>query len=551
MSNYQSKKQLGITDNKSIIIESIKGINIKNFRLISNQEFNLGKQITIVSGRNGTMKSTIMGLVAHPFETDEKSITGEKMSTSFSEVFKLSLTKDKQYEYDIKMDINHNNETKNLIEPVKMYNRSNRFRLVPSGSEKGDGFFNLPSVYINLKRLYPLVAISDEEIRELNIEYNDKEKEFISKFYERIFAKTEFSTFQTYETDSNSVHKNPIGPGTTASYDITSISSGEDNLSAFVKILISFMRVFQSKSDAKQLTGLLSIDEFEASLHPIAQLNLFNFLLEWSRNYNVQILLNTHSLYLIQEVMKMETRLNNKVIRINFITKRFSDHLEIYSNPQFKFAKEELTLTRDEYTETLSKVTVLCEDQIAEQYIKQIAGRDISKRCNFITNVTGETGSSWKTLKSLAKNGFTLLSDARALIIFDADIIPKDIGKTKFDKILYLPSITENKLPLEKEIVNYILNLPDNHDFFKKFSKTKGMFCQSFTEFNISLTTDKIKDEKVDYYKNWFNSIPKKETNKYRNYMIKDNHKIFDEFKLTLKNKINEVFEENGIPTIE
>lgn len=553
MSNYKSKSELDIVDNKSIIIESIQGINIENFRLIKNQEFNLGKQITIVSGRNGTMKSTIMGLIAHPFETEEKSITGEKMTTRFSEVFKLSLDKDKPYKYDIKMKILKDGKTEHLLEPIKMYKRSGRFRLVPSGSAKGDGYFALPSVYINLKRLYPLVALEDNDLEKTDIEYNEKEKKFISKFYERIFGRTEFATFQTYKTKPNKINKNPIGPGENAKYDINSISSGEDNLSAFAKILVSFMRIHEANSNLSKngLTGLLSIDEFEASLHPIAQLNLFNFLLEWSRKYRVQILLNTHSLYLIREVMKKDELIDNGVVCVNFITKRFQKNLEIYKNPDFKFSKEELTLTVEEYTETLTKVKILCEDEVAERLIKKIAGTKISKRCDFITNVSGDTGSSWQTLKSLAKNGFTLLSDAKALIIFDADITRQQIGKPKYDKILYLPSITEKNLSLEKEIVNFILNLPPDDEFFQKFNKSKVMFQQDFTQYNISLSTENIEKDKVDNYKNWYNSINKRIANSYRDYIIKVNKEIFDNFKQELKKMINKIFDENGIPKIQ
>lgn len=72
MDSYSSKKELGIKDNKAIKIKSIDGIFIKNFRKIQNQELKMGKQITIVSGRNGSMKSTLMGLIVHPFQTNEK-----------------------------------------------------------------------------------------------------------------------------------------------------------------------------------------------------------------------------------------------------------------------------------------------------------------------------------------------------------------------------------------------------------------------------------------------------------------------------------------------
>ena len=78
MVSYSSKKELGIEDNKAIKIKSIDGIFIKHFRKIQNQELKMGKQITIVSGRNGTMKSTLMGLIVHPFQTDEKNIFNKK-----------------------------------------------------------------------------------------------------------------------------------------------------------------------------------------------------------------------------------------------------------------------------------------------------------------------------------------------------------------------------------------------------------------------------------------------------------------------------------------
>ena len=113
MVSYSSKKELGIEDNKAIRIKSIDGIFIKRFRKIQNQELKMGKQITIVSGRNGTMKSTLMGLIVHPFQTDEKNIFDKKMSTEFSEVFKLSLEKDgKNYLYNIKMEIKEDDDLK-------------------------------------------------------------------------------------------------------------------------------------------------------------------------------------------------------------------------------------------------------------------------------------------------------------------------------------------------------------------------------------------------------------------------------------------------------
>lgn len=61
--------------------------------------------------------------------------------------------------------------------------------------------------------------------------------------------------------------------------------------------MISFQRIYNSFDKKPNLTGIWAIDEFEVSLHPIAQVNFMNYLLEWSEKYRVQIVLNTHSLY--------------------------------------------------------------------------------------------------------------------------------------------------------------------------------------------------------------------------------------------------------------
>ena len=89
------------------------------------------------------------------------------------------------------------------------------------------------------------------------------------------------------------------------------------------------------------------------------------------------------------------------------------------------------------------------------------------------------------------------MDDARVLIIFDADVTQKAIGNLSFNKYLIIPSINENrKLPLEKELVNFILTMAADNMFFRKLNKTKSMFLQEFSQFNIPLTPDNIEEKK-------------------------------------------------------
>lgn len=544
---FHNKKHYGYKDNKNIIINKIYGIKINHFRGIENETLELGDNITLISGRNGSMKSTLMGLVSHPFSSNENDIFNKRMETKLSEVFKLSKEKDKeQYSYNLNMSVGNN---ENLKENVKISYRQNenRHRIVVSGHDSGDGNFFLPSMYLNLKRLYPLVELNNLTNNIIN--YSQEEKNFISTFFEKVLLKTEFKQFDSFNGKIGKLEKNPLGP-LKANYDVNSISSGEDNMGTIANVLISFMRIYNKNSDKKKLTGLLSIDEFEASLHPISQFNLFNFLLRWSKKYNVQIILSTHSLFLLEEALKMQDKIDNNTIKLNFITNRFESKTNVLKNPSYNIAREELILRCTEPDKKI-KVKILCEDDVAEKFIKRIIGAKMSKFCSFQYK-TKETqdGVSYKLLAKLVKNYPVLLKETMTIVIADADVEEKELKNKEYDKWLIIPS--KDKLPLEKELVKYILSLNPDNKFFKNNNKTQEMFRQEFIENNIPLTTNEISSNNTNYYKNWFESVPKRELNKYITHLINDenNKNIYDNFKDDFNNMVNIILKENGLPTI-
>ncbi|MFC3927314.1 AAA family ATPase [Streptococcus caprae] len=555
--DYKSKKDLGIIDNDTVAISKIKGISIHNFRNIKNQEFKLSDNITLVSGRNGTMKSTVMGLVAHPYNTLSTDVFGKNLKTQLSQVFKLSENTDiEKYKYNLNLEIIHDDNKQLLSEPVKVYpgkksGKYDRHRVVVSGSQRGDGNFTLPSTYINLKRLFPLV---ETDVSNNNsVSYSKDEKNFISRFFEKVLLKESFSEFETFDASTTgTVLKQSIGPKN-ANYDIDSISSGEDNLGTIVNILVSYMRLYDEKINRgqnKRLTGLISIDEFEASLHPISQLNLFNFLLEWSQKYNVQLIINTHSLFLIDEVLKMTPEIKKNKIAVNFITSAFSENLEIWHNPSYKMAKRELTLADDEEKISFTQVKILCEDDVAVALIKSIIGQKLAKRCKFQANLSpSKDGNSWPFLEKLATEATALLQDSMSMIIFDGDVNEQKLKNKNFDKILKIPTINDSNFAFEKELANYILKKKTDDNFFQLVGKTKEQFKQSFVRNGISLAEPEKSDMKC--YKKWYDSLDGHAIRKYRTQLIKENKAIFDDFKLEFLKKMNMIFKENGFPMIE
>lgn len=316
------------------------------------------------------------------------------------------------------------------------------------------------------------------------------------------------------------------------------------------------MRIFSANKKNKYngLTGILAIDEFEASLHPIAQMNLFNFLFDWSRKYKVKIILNTHSLFLIQNIyLSQKERLEHKRIIINFIASQFEEDniLSIYENPPYNLAYSELTLS--DYTENsnLAKVKILCEDEVAELLLKRvIKTQKILSQINFSHVVNDDNpGTSYTLLTNLCKSFPNILNETMSMVVLDADIDCRAVKVGKFPHVLNLPSLFDG-LPFEKELIKYILTLDGSNAFFKKFKKQKEMFKQSFTRYKVPLNVENYKNEDVKPFKNWYDAN-KNDAKKYLTYYVNDNRELFNDFLKHLLQHVNDIRTKNGFTKIE
>ena len=214
------RKELQFQDNKSVPIDKVLAIEIKKFRTFENQTIFLGDHITVFSGRNGTMKTSLRGLIAHPFEGKSKDAFGKTLKTSLKEVFNLSAKFDKdKYEYDLVLKSGDHI----LGEPVSIYyvaEHTNRHRVVVSGAEKGDGNFTYNTSFLNLKRLYPLV--DTKATVDLAPTLNVDEKKGLKTFYEAVLPSTEYGDF-------SAIHQKNVKTtfelhGDKATYDWNSIS---------------------------------------------------------------------------------------------------------------------------------------------------------------------------------------------------------------------------------------------------------------------------------------------------------------------------------------
>lgn len=541
----------GYSSNKDVKFKKIDSIFIENFRTLKNRTILLGDNITLITGKNGTMKSSILGLLAHPFSSPNKAkdIFGKDLKTSMNQVFRMSLEKDKEkYQYYL----NATSDTGiHFSEPIRMYisAKDKRHRVtVGKDNQSNLGNFNLNTSYINLKRLFPIIETTASVIS--NYAFTRNERKWISDAYQDIMTRDAFTEFDCI---SDYKEKNTLGPKN-ASYDFNSISSGEDNLG---NILMKMLAFEKNKNSDDCLQGIFCIDEIEASLHPVALTNLFEFLMNWSEKNKIQIVATTHSLYLIDYALKYQNR--NKVYKekicLNIIsTAQVGDdqNYRILNNPTYKDAYKELTLKNPEDF-PLYKVNILCEDDIAVTLIKRIIkSSKITSNIEFISNVSGSTGTPSTGLIALGKNGPKLLEDS--IIILDPDVNPADI-KHVLDRnvdVLIIPDQLNQSNPkqaglaIEKMIIKFICHLDGANPVFA--NEEKIAILNSFHHFNI-YENQITPSDNIQKYKHWQENN-KAKFNSFLTIYVKENPNLFGTFRKNLLNMLNEKRSLKGLPLL-
>lgn len=541
-----SAKQYGYESNKEVKFRKYNGIYIKNFRSLKNCYIKLGSNLTVLSGKNGTMKSALLGLIAHPFNSpnDAKDLVGTPLKTTISNVFKMSKIFDNQkYEYYLDLvDIDGNP----IHEYVSMYYVKNiltkepeRLRVVVGRKRgKGDGNFNLNTAYINFKRLFPIIDTDSVEKTENNMLQEDKD--FIKNAYLKIFQKTDYDNATLVSDDMN---KETFAPSN-SNYNFEAISSGEDNLGHILLKMLAFKNYCQGRDS---LQGVFCIDEVEASLHPIAQDNLIDFLLDFSKKYNIQIVVTTHSLSLINHVIEKQNLMNNgkEKICLNMISTRFTDNgaYNIITNPDYNQAYTELTL-KGKSSSAREKIFVILEDDVEKQLFNLvIRKREAEKYMKRISNLTNfSKGNSFTFLSKLAKNAEELLKNA--IIIFDADV--KENLDNYRTSVYKMPSLYG--LCLEAEIIKYIVELPGDANLFRECNKEKQSFINDFAQKDITNFEISFLERNSKRCKNWKDSD--KNFLKYVRIYVKENRNIFDPFEKSIYKDINEKFHTKIIDTI-
>lgn len=141
-------------------------IDITDFRAFKNQSILLGSNVTVISGRNSTGKSTVLGMLGNSGELKKGIATtywGTQFRSEFSEIFKGSEKYDfsgsDRFTIYLSEDGNETNDYRHFRTTWQTIKTGKRFRIIPYRSDetiKTNAKFELPIIYLGYHRLFPI-----------------------------------------------------------------------------------------------------------------------------------------------------------------------------------------------------------------------------------------------------------------------------------------------------------------------------------------------------------------------------------------------------------
>lgn len=480
---------------------SIQSLMIQKFRKFQGQSVEFTHPITLITGQNGTAKSTLLGMLAQPFSFGSKKevnkrdnsvyignyhalrladyvdIAGNFFTYPCDKIFRLSKlhdTPDKLYLYETKLSgINFAEEKDSPLATKKLLTvrqtRAGKLRFVtgPGAQESishksGEGNFPHPVIYLSLGRLRPLAEVKTCKISSGQGKLAADESQWYERAYAEIFSLVdEKPTSGLMDTKEKKRSVVPL----TNDYDGESCSAGQDNLGRILTALLSFRRL-KRQLGVRYRGALLLIDEIDATLHPASQVRLMQLLYREAQELTLQVVATTHSLYLVEYC----TRTLQKDVGIIHV-KELAGALEVNSDASMDDIIADLknVAIPPPKRKNRLKVSVVFEDAEAVRLFKYLIKKspDLKGRLS-IANIQRKGSSdkashmSGEYLKIFANNASKIPELQRIVFVPDGDMEWAKNPKSK--NVVPLPGCK----PIEVQIFDMLKALPADDAFWSR-----------------------------------------------------------------------------------
>ena len=468
----------------------IKSIYIEKFRAFHDVQFDFTSSVVAIAGQNGTMKTTLLGMLAQPFslKTDEnmqnaKTIDGKSYGMNMDKFFQFSVKHDiiGDHKFSLFVDesVYPNQEFRCISIKATESGRRARIRIWNRDGDRkaGSGFMQLPVIFLSMKRLHPIGESSGVMLCSSLLD-DEETKEFIKQHNHILSILNETKSVSHVAGQGKSTIA-----ANTDQYDGLTISAGQDNIGQILMAIYSFARLKKENPESYK-GGILCIDELESTLFPSAQQQLLLFLKSAADRLDLQIFFTTHSLILLK-MMSENTKQNYG--QILFLVKR--DNSIVKRDFDFEHMEADLGICPVSKKPS-NRTTVYTEDAEAKLFAKYLL-KKYSKYLDFSKCTLG-----CQCYMTLFKHNFTEV--LRNIVILDADAeedfnkkVKSHVGglKKMATHVILLPA--EKKSP-EQMFYDFLWNLRDTDEFWSD-------------DYTRQMCFKEEKPSERNMFKRWFN----------------------------------------------
>lgn len=480
----------------------IKALHIKKFRALEAIEFEVGSQITVVCGKNGTSKSSILGIAAQIFSFEEnpldsksinyKTISGQPFKSFPSEHFRFSEKFDPPGSMDISIDVLDGYTGKTASPELKLYRRGAKIArpvvrnndTIPNKQTSRN--LTHPVIYLSLNRLMPIALRPGYEA--VDLAYLKANRLKFVKMNNELLGKRSKNA-----TATGGLIKSAVAFG--ENYDQDSVSAGEDNAGQIILALMSFRKLKEEYKDYKG--GLLLIDEADAGLFPAAQDNLIGLLIKECEELNIQVIMTSHSPTIIEKVHELSQTYQRKFKTIYLSNAHGS--IEVKEDYSWTDIYADLMVKTIDIAPNVSlpKVNVYFEDPEGYDFFNLIFYRNrVKQLITALDDISLGCGNYLHLIKHKIPE-FT----KKSIIVLDGDV-----EKTEgIASVILLPS----PLAPDKIIFEYLYNLPANDPLWTNRIKfNKPVFERISTPITAALEIEADHIDLKDYVKKYYDKKP-------------------------------------------
>lgn len=285
------------------------------FRRLGDIKVPIAGRITLIAGRNGVGKSTILALIAGTSglaRAGVKTYLGVEPRVNSEEILRLSFAHDfvKKEAERPHLLLTYTLGDQSFVKKGNVSGSKDRLRVVPRNEPKTpitidgikvpeSGKVPIPTIYLGMTRVIPTGETAPESLQQRKVSMAPDDHQLYHDFSETvIFANSAVGESAVTAQAISGTKKNALYPNYPG-YEPTNVSLGQDSLSSIASALASFSKIRREMGSAYR-GGLLVIDELDAGFHPRAQVALLEQLKSKARELQIQVVATTHSLTLLE-----------------------------------------------------------------------------------------------------------------------------------------------------------------------------------------------------------------------------------------------------------